>query len=161
MDHGIVIVALIFGILLSAVYTNTSHAQISKQLPPNTQLSSPKSHAVKITSPTKDEHVPIGKDLMVLGTSLDNPTSNCQVSIIVNAIKPYRQATATGPSGATDYSTWNFFLTSKYTTIKEGPNKITAKYTCSDNPSLRSFYNVNVTGVEIATATAVTTTAAG
>jgi hypothetical protein len=161
MDYGIVIVPLIFGMLLSAVYTNTSYAQISKQLPPNTHLSSPKLHALKITSPTKDEHIPIGKDLMFLGTSLDNATSNCQVSIIVNAIKPYRQATATGPSGATDYSTWNFFLTSKYTTIKEGPNKITAKYTCSDNPSLRSFYNVNVTGVEIATATAVATTAAG
>jgi hypothetical protein len=152
MNRGIVIVTLIFGILLSAVYINTSYAQITKQLSPNNQLSSPKLHAVKITSPTKDEHVPIGKDLMIIGASSDNETSNCEVSVIVDAVKPYQQATATGHHGATDYSTWNFFLTYKYTTIKEGPNKITAKYTCSDNPNLRSFYNVNVTGVAAATA---------
>jgi hypothetical protein len=148
MGVGIVIiVALIFGMLLSSVYSNTSYAQIVKQL-------APKLHAVKITSPAKDEHIAIGKDLMIIGTSLDNATTNCQVFVIVNAVKPYQQATATGHHGATDYSTWNFFLTSKYTTIKEGPNRITAKYTCSDNPNLRSFYNVNVTGVKTATAAA-------
>ena len=77
----------------------------------------------------------------------DNPTPHCQVSIIVNGIKPYHTATATGPDGAADYSKWNFVLTSKYATIKPGPdNRITAKYTCSNN-NQRSFYNVNVTGI--------------
>jgi hypothetical protein len=157
MHHGIVMVGpLFFAILLSAVYTGTSYAQVSKQLAPNTQLSSsstsPKLHAVKITSPTKDENIPIGKSLMIIGTSLDNATSNCQVSVIVNSVKPYQPATATGHHGATDYSTWNFFLTYKYTNIKEGSNKITAKYVCSDNQNLRSFYNLNVTGVATATA---------
>lgn len=153
MNHGIVIVGLIFAMFLSAVYTGNSYAQVSKQLAPNSQLSSPKLHAVKITSPVKDEKVSIGRDLMVIGNSLDNATSNCQVSVIVNAVKPYQQSTATGHYGATDYSTWNFFLTSKYTTIKEGSNKITAKYTCSDKPDLKSFYNLNVTGVATATST--------
>jgi hypothetical protein len=154
MNHGIVIVlGLFFAMLLLAVYTGTSYAQVSKRVAPNSQLTSPKLHAVKIASPAKDEKVSIGKDLMVIGTSLDNATSNCQVSVIVNAVKPYQQATATGHHGGTDYSTWNFFLTSKYTAIKEGSNKITAKYTCSDNPDLRSFYNLNVTGVATATAT--------
>ena len=160
MHHGIVMVGpIFFAILLSAVYTGTSYAQVSKQLAPNTQLSpsstSPKLHAVKITSPTKDENIPIGKSLMIIGTSLDNATSNCQVSVIVNSVKPYQPATATGHHGATDYSTWNFFLTYKYTNIKEGSNKITAKYACIDNQNLRSFYNLNVTGVATATATAV------
>jgi hypothetical protein len=156
MDDSVLIVALIFGMVLSAFCTSTSYAQISKQLPSNPPLPPPKLHAVKITSPIKDEHVPIGKDLMIIGTSLDNATSNCQVSVILNNVKPYQQATATGHHGATDYSTWNFFLTYKYTTIKEGPNKITAKYTCSDNPNLKSFYNVNVTGVAAATSTITT-----
>jgi hypothetical protein len=49
----------------------------------------------------------------------------------------------------------NFILTSKYTTIKQGPNnKITAKYTCINNPSVVSYSSVNVTG---ATMTANTT----
>ena len=72
--------------------------------------------------------------------------SQCQVFVIANSVKPYQSATGTGPGGAADYSKWNFVLTSKYTTIKSGPdNKITAKYTCSNN-NQRSFYNVNVTG---------------
>jgi hypothetical protein len=70
------------------------------------------------------------------------------VSVRVNWIKPYQPATAAGPGGATDYSKWNFVLTSKYTVIKEGPNnKITAKYTCRDNPCIRAFYSANVTGI--------------
>ena len=50
--------------------------------------------------------------------------------------------------GVNDYSNWMFNLTSKYTTLKEGvSNKITAKFSCSSNPTLASFYSVNVTGV--------------
>ena len=48
--------------------------------------------------------------------------------VIVNGVKPYQNATATGPGGASDYSKWNFTLTSKYTLIKEGVNKIVAKF---------------------------------
>lgn len=127
----------------------------SLQLPPSSLTS--KLHAVKITSPTKGQQVPTGKDLTVSGATAvaaGNPTSHCQVSIIVNGIKPYQPATGAGAGGVADYSKWNYLLSSKYTTIKQGPNnKITAKYACSSNPSAVSFYSVNVTGVGISSAT--------
>ena len=73
-------------------------------------LSSPSAitHDVKITSPTKGQQVPIGKDITITGTSLANPNSNCQITVIVNHVKPYQPATAAGPGGSKDYSKWNF-----------------------------------------------------
>ena len=94
-----------------------------------------KIHAVKITSPTKGQQVPIGNSLLVSGASSANANSNCQVSVIANGIKPYQPALASGPGGTHDYSKWSFTLSPKYTAIKEGENKITAKYTCNDNPT--------------------------
>ena len=77
-----------------------------------------------------------------------NTTSNCQVFIIANGVKPYQPTTAIGPGGATDYSKWNFKLISNYTEIKQEPNnRITAKYACSNTLATLSFYSVNVTGV--------------
>ena len=110
----------------------------------------PKTHNVKITSPTKGEKAPVGRNLMISGISAGNSNStaiNCLVSVIVNGIKPYQPANATGPSGLGDYSKWNFTLTPKYTSIKEGQNKITAKYSCANSPSSLSHNSVNVTGV--------------
>ena len=110
----------------------------------------PKAHNVKITSPTKGEKAPVGRSLMISGTSAGNSNStaiNCLVSVIVNGIKPYHPANATGPSGLGDYSKWNFTLTPKYTTVKEGLNKITPKYSCANSPSSLSHNSVNVTGV--------------
>jgi len=111
-----------------------------------------KPYIVKITSPTKGQQVPVGKNLTIsgiTGTAAGNITmSHCQVSVIANGIKPYQPAKGSGPGGAADYSKWNFVLSSKYSTIKQGPNnKITAKYPCSNNPAISSFYSVNVTGV--------------
>jgi hypothetical protein len=137
--------------------TNVIYAQhvttTNKQQMPSSPSLIPKSHTVKITSPAKGQQVPIGKDLVVSGitgsttTSSTAATSHCQVSVIANGVKPYQPATGTGPGGAADYSKWNFVLTSKYTSIKPGPaNKITAKYLCSNNPSVPSYYSVNVTG---------------
>jgi hypothetical protein len=158
---SIVITLSVLGIILFTILsaTNVIYAQQvttnMQQVPPSSSSSSstsiPKLHTVKITSPAKDQQVPIGKDLVVSGITGDNTdstaTSHCQVSVIANSIKPYQPATGTGPGGAADYSKWNFVLTSKYTTIKQGPsNKITAKYVCSNNPSVPSFYSVNVTG---------------
>src|SRR6188472_2412372 len=116
------IIALLFSIftLVSfAIWPNISYAQLlqpgtgqallpspDKQVLPNAHLLENilVKHAVKITSPTKHQLVPIGKNLIITGTArykgfLDNPTFNCQVSIIVNGIKPYHTATATGPDG--------------------------------------------------------------
>jgi hypothetical protein len=138
------------------VYSQQPVPNAHKMSSPVTQTPSstpPKQHEVKITSPIAGKQVPVGKDLAVSGISNNggNKTSHCQVSVIANGIKPYQPATGTGPGGAADYSTWNFVLSSKYTTIKQGPsNKITAKYACSDNPNTASFYSVNVTGVAAA-----------
>jgi hypothetical protein len=113
--------------------------------------------AVNITSPTKGQQVPLGKDLIILGTSIGNAsTSNCQVIVGINGIKPYPSATGTGPGGPKDYSKWSFTLTPKYATLKPGPdNKITARYKCSgssnNNPNLVLISSVNVTGVATAT----------
>lgn len=102
--------------------------------------------AVKILSPAKNERVPAGQELAVSGTSTDNATSDCKVSVIVNGVRPYQQTVANGTGGTLDYSTWNFIITPAYTAITEGPgNKITSKLECT--PSLTKWYSVNVTGI--------------
>jgi hypothetical protein len=129
------------------------------QIPSQSPSTSPK--AVKIISPIKGQQIPVGKDLTISGTSIDNANSNCQVSMSVNRVRPYQPATAAGTGGANDYSKWNFVLTPNYTTIKPGPdNRITAKYTCTDNSVVASptYSSVNVTGVMDSTSTTVPTT---
>ncbi|MFL6325179.1 MAG: hypothetical protein ACJ72C_10505 [Nitrososphaeraceae archaeon] len=127
-------------------------------IPPVSSRSEQDITKIKITSPIKGQQVPVRKDLTVSGTSIDNATSDCQVSVRVNRVSPYQpatSATATGSGGgggggaaaANDYSKWNYVLTSKYTTIKPGQNRITAKYECGGNAALTSFSSVNVTGV--------------
>jgi hypothetical protein len=108
-----------------------------------------KLHLIKITSPTKGQQIPAGSNLMVAGTAIDNATmtSDCKVSVIVNGIKPYQKAAPTGHGGPSDYSTWNYVLTAAYAAIKQGQNKITAKFSCSNNPSATSHNSVNVTGI--------------
>src|SRR5919197_1158363 len=169
-NSGRLVLLFAFGILLFAFWSNVAtYAQngtaavnvtsssSSSPKPPSEQQHVSK---VKITSPTKDQQVPVGKDLTVSGTSIDNAaasTNDCKVSVIVNKVRPYQPATpaaaagagsSSGSAGATDYSKWNFVLTSKYTTIKPGPNRITAKYECVNNPALTSFSSVNVSGVQ-------------
>jgi hypothetical protein len=101
---------------------------------------------VKITSPAKGQHVPVG-NILISGVSSSNSTNRCAVSVIINGIRPYQQATLTGINGSMDYSKWNFTATPKYTTVKEGVNKLTAKYSCPPNVNFTKFYSVNVTGV--------------
>jgi hypothetical protein len=167
-NTAIIIIVVVFGLFLFIVLANTIvYAQqmsppssTSPQIPVQSS-SSPKLHAVKIISPIKGQQIPVGKDLTIAGTSIDNATSNCQVSMSINRVKPYQPATAAGTGGANDYSKWNFVLTPNYTTIKPGPdNRITAKYTCTDNPVMVSptYSSVNVTGVMDATSTTTTTT---
>jgi hypothetical protein len=147
---SIVTISVVVGILLLATVANPSMIS-AQQVPVNPQASTtPAKHSVKIVSPTKGQQVPIGKDLTISGIASANAgdsASHCQVSVIANGVKPYQQATGTGPRGVADYSKWNYILSSNYTTIKPGPdNKITAKYACTSNPSEVSFYSVNITG---------------
>jgi hypothetical protein len=103
--------------------TTTTHATT-----PNTTTA--KIDGVKITSPAKGQQVPIGNNLVVSGTSLDNATSNCQVYVNLNHIKPNQPALASGPRGANDYSQWTVTLPPSYAFLNAGDNKITAKYSC-------------------------------
>jgi hypothetical protein len=106
--------------------------------------------AVKITSPVMDQQVPAGQSLVVSGVSSDNSTSECKVSVIINAEKPYQPAIANGTGGVNDYSTWNFMIRPTQSAIREGPdNKITSKLECT--PDETKWYSVNVTGIGAAT----------
>ena len=144
LDFRICIILVVFGISISTIFSNIMVlAQISTKMPP-------RAHGVKILHPTKGQKIQINnenKSLIISGTSIDNATSDCQVSVIINNVRPYQNATAIGPNGNNDYSKWNFKLTSHYTMIKEGINKITAKFLCNGNPEFLSYYSVNVTGV--------------
>src|ERR687886_500156 len=136
------------GLLRAFAQDNQTRATSSSSVAAS--LSGSQSHIpkIKITSPTRDQQLPAGKDLTVYGISIDNATSNdCKVSVIVNKVRPYQPATATGPGGATDYSKWKFDITSKYTTIKQGDNRITSKYECANTPDENSFSSVNLTGI--------------
>ena len=74
------------------------------------------------------------------------------VSVIANNIKPYHTASATGASGPGDYSKWSFTLSSNYTDIIEGRNRITAKLSC---PESTKWYSVNAIGVRTGQASAI------
>jgi hypothetical protein len=158
MIYNVSVVAMlsVLSVFLFVLLANTAVIYAQK-VPINTQQTPPPSSSitklqtVKITSPAKGLQVPIGENLTVFGitgTAVGSAAlSHCQVFVIANSVKPYQPATGAGPGGAADYSKWNFVLTSKYTTIKPGPdNKITAKYICSNNPSAVSYFSVNVTG---------------
>lgn len=129
--------------------SSSSPSNITTTAQGNTTAPAPfVAHGVRITSPAKGQQVPIGT-LTVTGISKDNPTIDCHVFVIVNSVKPYQNAAAAGPGGASDYSKWNFMVTSKYTPIKEGVNRITAKFSCRSNPDVASFYSVNATGTRV------------
>ncbi|MEP6576159.1 MAG: hypothetical protein ABJB85_07015 [Nitrososphaerota archaeon] len=100
--------------------------------------------SVKIVSPTDGQQVPLGEELIASGESSDDISKDCTVSVIVNNIKPYHAASATGGSGSGDYSKWSFTLSSNYTDIMEGRNRITAKLSC---PEYTKWYSVNAIGV--------------
>ncbi|MFZ0510182.1 MAG: hypothetical protein WAM14_01135 [Candidatus Nitrosopolaris sp.] len=102
--------------------------------------------SVRITSPVRGQNVQVGKNLVVSGISASR-SSSCAVSVMVNGIKPYQNATAIGPKGQKDYSRWTFLILPKYTIIKEGVNKIASKISCDNKPSLVSYYTLNVTGL--------------
>jgi hypothetical protein len=106
---------------------------------------------LKIISHQQGQQVSVGQ-LTISGTSTDNPTTDCQVSVDENDIKPLQNATATGPGGVNDYSTWQFTYTEDYQLIKEGVNELTSKLSCVDesNPStanLIKWESINVTGI--------------
>src|SRR5437870_720161 len=62
---------------------------------------------VKITSPIKGQHVPVG-NVLISGLSSSNSTNHCTVSVMINGVRPYQQSTPIGIKGPIDYSNWTF-----------------------------------------------------
>ena len=164
---SLILVALTFsGLLLINYFVNSVIAAPIKELVaatldphPNLPTSKiPLSHgmALKIVSPVKGQHIPTGTNLTVTGTSSDNSSTNCQISLLLNDLKPYQKTTPTGKSssGGEDYSSWRYvFNNSTDSSIKQGINKITSKMTCVNtdqprvtNPGVSRWYSINVTG---------------
>lgn len=104
--------------------------------------------SIKIESPLGNQQVPVG-ELTISGTSSDNSSSQCQVYLDWNNLKPYQLATPTGSNGSADFSKWSFTYTSKYHLIQTGLNDLTSKITClvpPAGPTVTKWYSINVTG---------------
>ena len=123
----------------------------------------PKVPSIEITSPERDQLVPASTSptinatrdistnnnntLVISGTATDDSDSPCDVSVLVNDVRPYQPAMPRGTSGKDDYSNWEFHLTPDYAPIKQGSNKVTAKLECLKLPvNLTKWYSVTVTG---------------
>jgi hypothetical protein len=144
------IITLLFVSSITISYTSL-YAQKQQQLKQNNSTSTAIA-GVKITSPARDQQVPVGS-LKISGTSKVTVNSNdCTVYAIWDHLKPYQKVLANGPGGANDYSKWSFTYTSVYHLITNGTNELTAKISClSSSPSpasnLTKWYSINVTGV--------------
>ena len=104
----------------------------------------PKVPSIRINSPERDQLIPASTSptinatrdintntnntLVISGTATDDSDSPCDVSVLVNDVRPYQPAMPRGTSGNDDYSKWEFHLTPDYAPIKQGSNKITASW---------------------------------
>src|ERR1044071_2481939 len=105
----------------SSTTNNNSETAVSSPSTPTTaDTASPSTNitkltgGVKINSPDKGDLVPLNsnKSLVINGVSKDNASSDCDVTIIVNNVKPYQNVQPTGIQGNNDYSTWQYTLAS-------------------------------------------------
>ena len=141
----LLIVILIFGIFASFNWINYTYAQEAKLS--GIQNTTQQQHGVRITSPTRDEQVPVG-ELKISGISTDDDSTDCQVSVNINDLKPLVNATATGPGGVNDYSNWTItFDKDSPQKIKPGINDLSSKLSCVNPSNVTKFYSINVTGV--------------
>jgi len=133
--------SIILLILMLLIPNQMVRAQSAEELQP----SSIPSETIKIVDPITTQNVSAGQELSISGLSSDNSMKNCSVSLIVNDVKPYQNAIASGTGGIDDFSQWKFVLHTNYTQIIDGENKITAKLFCSSAPT--RWYSVFVVGV--------------
>jgi hypothetical protein len=135
---------------------------------------------IKITSPTNGQNISTGSNLTISGSATGTNTTStntgnnkdhnrCYVSVIVNNIRPYQNATAGGSKDVNDYSKWYYTLSTKFGAIKEGQNKLTARLSCFQASSINSksanvinttnnlikWSSVNVTGVSTPTSSTI------
>jgi len=115
----------------------TLSSPVSKQILPS----------IKITSVSKGQQVPVG-ELEISGISSDSRANQCDISVMLNRIKPYQHVIPEGHGGSSDFSKWKYSFTPQYGTINKGMNKITAKISCPDElgPDLTKFNSVNIIG---------------
>ena len=102
---------------------------------------------VKISYPSFNHQVPPG-ELPVFGTSSDNESSLCEVYLDWNNDNAFHQATAAGPDGSSDFSTWIYVYSEKNHLIVNGTNDLTAKLLCSvnNNFNLTRYNSVKIIG---------------
>ena len=118
------------------IYGQSTEELLSTPIPQET---------INIVNPITTQNVSTGQELSISGLSSDNSLKNCSVSLIVNDVRPYQNAVASGTGGTDDFSQWKFVLLTNYTQIIDGENKITAKLLCSTAPT--RWYSVFVVGV--------------
>jgi hypothetical protein len=103
---------------------------------------------VTIESHKPGQHVPTGSNLTISGTSSDDATTDCDVSVVLNSKTPYQRTLPMNDSGTSNYSNWTFTFTPSYGIPKEGENEMTSRISCLAYPSnYTKFFSVNVTGV--------------
>jgi hypothetical protein len=134
-----IVLCLVIGlILLIVTCTNSAFSQQDRE--------ATSTIGIKITSPPAGQQVPVG-ELTISGISTDDATTDCTVYADWNDQKPFQTATATGPGGVNDYSTWNFTYTKNYNLITNGTNNLTSKLSCLSSPNNVTKWNsINVTG---------------
>src|ERR671914_386023 len=140
-------------LLYSSIDINSNLASGQSSLPmvPSIKIVSPESGQqvpISISNLTSGTNANVSNSLSISGTASDDPKSPCEVSVLLNDVRPYQRATPQGNSGKSDYSNWQFLLKPDYAPIKQGENKITAKLACLRSPAnLTKWYSVIVTGV--------------
>lgn len=137
---------VIMGCISSLIFMlSIPHQMIQGQSAEELLSSSTPKETIKIVNPITTQNVNSGQELLVSGLSSDNSVKNCTVSVLVNDVKPYQNAVASGTGGTDDFSQWKFALRTNYTQIIDGENKITAKLICSSAPT--RWYSIFVNGV--------------
>jgi hypothetical protein len=144
-----VFLLLVLEVILLYAFLTSGILYSQAQLQP--QLTQKPTIALKISSPTAGQEVPVG-ELNMTGTSTDNATTDCKVYVDWNDQKPFQNATATGLGGENDYSNWTFTYTKDYHLITNGTNELTSKIICYDGltdglTDLTKWNSVNITGV--------------
>ncbi len=131
---------------------------VQVDVPPNISSLDVTSANVLIHSPKNGEQVKIDQPFTVSGSSKYPSNWDCEVSIadgnmssliVPNSVNStsYKQATAIGNNGTSDYSTWQFTVNPAQTNLKNGSQSITAKLQCDSPASLVKTNKVNVIGI--------------
>ena len=133
------------------ISTNLASGQGGLPMVPSVKIVSPESGQqvpISISNATSGTNANVSNSLSISGTASDDANSPCDVSVLLNDVRPYQRAIPQGNPGKSDYSNWQFLLKPDYAPIKQGENKITAKLECLRSPAnLTKWYSVIVTGV--------------